>query len=146
MMKYIFCALLSLYSIFIMHTVFSMEKEGRTITFFNHNVPNLSIQFRLLRPSEGTYCNTTHPLKKGKKKKWDFTGLKLLEKPKLIIQQEDSQPLIFKFSNFDTLLKSKHTITIHQYDDSVVVAVKKGKKAVSLSILLQQEASLSASR
>src|SRR6185312_10072679 len=144
-MKYIFCALLNLYSIFIIHTVFSME-EDRMITFLNHNVSDLSIQFILLRYSTVTFNNAIHSLEPEKEKKWSFAHLELLKKPKLIIKQKDSQQLTFKLSRFEQLLKSNHMITISQQDDSIAVTAKKGKKVVHLSFLLQQEANLSASR
>jgi len=122
-------------------------EEDRTITFLNSNVPNLSIRFMLLRHNTGAQIDTTHPLKKGKKQEWNFSHLELLKKPKLIIQQEDSQQLIIKLSHFERLLNSKYTIIIYQYDDSVVVASQKGETVVNQSfLLLSQKANLSASR
>lgn len=128
---FVFC------SVFVTSMMFSMEDsssttENRKITIVNSNVPVLSIRFILLH-SQGTSGDYAHSLCQGETKEWNFLGLEILKKPKLIVKHEGITYILkIPKSKFDIFIENQCSMTISLRDDSIVVATKKDNKVVDL--------------
>lgn len=122
---------LALYSMIIINILFAMD-EPNFITFFNKDIPHITLHVTLLNIETDTLGNYSHSIKPKHQKIFNLENIIFMKKPRLFIH--NAEPQTIKLNIRD---KSNNIITITM-DDRYITVTNKDNAILAQSIRTDQ--------
>lgn len=114
------------FSIFTINNAFGMEKDSRVITFINHNLPKITIDFQWLYNTQTKELNQySHTIKRNNEVSFNLESFSLANKP--LIETFISEPIPLPIPGEKRYLTHDDVITVTKTDTHVIAINSKNE-------------------